>query len=96
MAFFVYIMTNKPDGTLYIGYTDDLGRRLMEHREKVREGFAKRYNLTRLVHFEAYDTREKAKQRERRLKRWLRVWKAELIEKENPTWRDLSEDIPLP
>ncbi len=94
MAFYVYILANKPKGTLYVGYTDDLGRRLHEHREKVRAGFTQKYALDRLVYFEPLETREQAKQRERRLKHWLRAWKIDLIEQHNPQWRDLSDDIP--
>jgi len=96
MAFFVYIMTNKPNGTLYVGYTDDLGRRVYEHRNKVQPGFTARYGLDRLVYFEAFETRDQAKRREARIKHWLRAWKVAAIEKMNPQWRDLSDEIPLP
>ena len=94
MAFFVYILTNKPGGTLYVGYTDDLARRLTEHQSKSAPGFSARYNLLRLVHFEAFDSREAAKQRERRLKHWIRDWKVSLIEADNPDWDDLTDRVP--
>jgi len=93
MALCVYIMTNKPHGTLYVGYTDDLARRVWEHRTKAVAGFTRTYGLTRLVYYEAFDTREAAKQRERRLKSWLRRWKIDAITRINPQWRDLYEEI---
>ena len=93
MTFCVYIMTNKPQGTLYIGYTDDLARRVWEHRTKAVPGFTKKHGLTRLVYYEAFDTREAAKQRERRLKSWLRRWKIEAIDRTNPHWHDLYQQI---
>ena len=93
---FVYIMTNRPDGTLYIGVTNDLVRRAYEHRLHLAPGFTDRYNLTRLVHFETFADPLLAFQRERNLKRWYRKWKVELINTHNPGWRDLWDDIAHP
>lgn len=89
MVAYVYIMTNKPDGTLYIGMTRDLGRRGYEHQNKIIDGFTKRYNLTRLVYFEKHEDAEKAEKRERQIKEWKREWKVELITQMNPEWNDL-------
>ena len=91
--FYVYIITNKSHGTLYIGQTDNLAKRIFEHKEKHRSGFASRYNLTRLVWYEAFPTRTEAFTRERRIKNWKRAWKIELIEKTNPSWTDLSKEL---
>ena len=86
----VYILANKPFGTLYIGVTSDLAARLWQHREGVIEGFTKRYAVHRLVHFELFDTMESAIKREKQLKNWHRDWKLNLITRENPDWRDLA------
>ena len=83
-AFFVYIVSNKPHGTLYTGVTNDLVRRVHEHRTGAVRGFTKRYNLHRLVWFEAYDDAENAIVREKRIKTWRRAWKLTLIEAANP------------
>ena len=90
---YVYIMTNKPSGTLYIGVTADLARRVSEHKLLQGRSFTARYNLDKLVWFEMHDHIELAIQRETSLKRWDRSWKIEMIEKSNPQWRDLFEDI---
>lgn len=90
---FVYMMTNKPDGTLYIGVTNDLVRRVYEHRTHAVPGFTDRYNLERLVWFEQHDGPTNAIRREKALKRWNRAWKVSLIEKCNPAWHDLWEEI---
>ncbi|MGO4403051.1 GIY-YIG nuclease family protein [Bosea sp. RAF48] len=90
---FVYIMTNKPRGTLYLGVTADLVKRASEHKLLVGRSFTARYNLDKLVWFETFDHIELAIQRETSLKRWDREWKIEMIEKINPDWRDLCEDI---
>ncbi len=92
-AFYVYILTNKREGIFYIGVTCDLIKRIWEHKTKVVEGFTKRYNLTNLVYYEVYTNAEAAIKREKRLKRWSREWKIELIVKENPDWKDLYEGI---
>ena len=89
----VYIMSNKPQGTLYIGVTSDLARRAWEHREGVVDGFTKRYGLKRLVHFEPYDDIRDAIQREKTLKHWPRLWKLALIQETNPDWADLYEGL---
>ena len=90
----VYIMTNRPNGTLYIGVTNDLARRLDEHRTGMGSRFAKRYYLKRLVYFEHHEDIRDAIQRETSLKRWPRAWKVALIISQNPDWRDLA-DQPL-
>jgi putative endonuclease len=89
----VYIMTNKRNGTLYIGVTNDLARRVHEHREGVAGGFTKRYGLTRLVYAERHGDIQIAIQRGTSLKRWRRAWKLDLIAGSNPAWDDLYESI---
>jgi putative endonuclease len=88
-AGWVYIMTNRPNGTLYVGVTSDLLRRGWEHREGLVEGFTKRYGLRRLVFFERHDDIRTAILREKRLKTWPRAWKVRLIVAGNPRWADL-------
>ena len=90
--FYVYILSNKPSGVLYIGLTNELERRLNEHKNKILKGFTYKYNVDKLVYFEEFDTYEEAFTRERRLKKWNRDWKIELIEKENPNWEDISAE----
>ncbi|MBI1251840.1 MAG: GIY-YIG nuclease family protein [Alphaproteobacteria bacterium] len=85
----VYMMTNKPRGTLYLGVTSDLLRRVHEHRTGVGSPFTRRYGLTRLVWFETGDWYDGARARERAMKFWRRAWKIELIERANPNWDDL-------
>ncbi|MDG4577237.1 MAG: GIY-YIG nuclease family protein [Defluviicoccus sp.] len=85
----VYIMTNRPNGTLYLGVTSDLARRAWEHREGVVDGFSKRYGLKRLVWFERHDDIRVAIQREKTMKHWPRAWKVRLILSANPEWDDL-------
>lgn len=89
MAFWVYILATERNGTFYVGHTDDLARRVWEHRAEVRPGFTSKYGIKKLVFAEAHDTREAAKMRERRLKRWNRTWKMSLVEQRNPGWDDL-------
>jgi putative endonuclease len=89
----VYIMTNRQNGTLYTGVTSDLARRVYEHREGIYGGFTKHYGLKRLVYFESYDDIRYAIQREKNLKHWPRAWKARLILDMNPEWRDLYCDL---
>ncbi len=86
---YVYIMTNRAYGTLYIGVTNDMARRAWEHREGIVEGFTKTHGLKRLVHYEAFESITDAIRHEKRLKRWKRVWKVALIESRNPNWEDL-------
>ena len=90
--YFVYILTNRRRGVLYVGVTNDLVRRVSEHKEKVVPGFTSTYGLTMLVYVEEYTSILDARARERSLKRWRRAWKFELIEELNPEWRDLSTD----
>jgi putative endonuclease len=92
MAFYVYIMASQRNGTLYIGSTDDLARRVFEHKSRIL-GFTARYACTMLVWHEAHDTRESAVIREYRMKEWRRSWKLMLIESDNPNWRDLGEEF---
>jgi putative endonuclease len=89
----VYIMTNKPSGTLYVGVTSDLARRAWEHREGLADGFTKRYGLKRLVYVERHDDITLAIQREKLLKHWSRSWKVQLILRENPEWEDLYDRL---
>ena len=86
-------MTNKPKGTLYVGVTNDIIRRIYEHKSGVIDGFTKKYNLKMLVYFECYEEVLFAIQREKNLKHWSKNWKIELIEKMNPEWRDLYGDL---
>jgi putative endonuclease len=85
----VYILASKRNGTLYIGVTSDLVKRIWEHKNNMVEGFTKRYNVHQLVWYELHDSMESAIVREKRLKNWKRKWKLELIEKNNPEWLDL-------
>ena len=89
----VYILASRRNGTLYIGVTNDLSRRVYEHRTKAVPGFTSRYNVTILVWYEHYDYVNDALAREKSLKRWRREWKLKLIEDFNPEWRDLYNDL---
>ncbi len=91
MAYYVYILASRRNGTLYVGVSNDLARRAWEHREGVTDGFTKRYGVHRLVHYEACDDIRRALQREKNIKHWPRAWKLALIEKDNPDWLDLYE-----
>ncbi len=93
MNAFVYILTNKPHGTLYVGVTNNLVRRIYEHKEKTADGFTKRYDLKRLVFFEQHATMPLAIQREKNIKHWVRKWKIHLIEEQNAAWDDLWDQI---
>jgi putative endonuclease len=90
--YWVYVLTNR-SGTLYIGMTNDLGRRICEHKAKQVPGFTKRYNVDRLVYFEEFREVRDAIQREKQLKGWLRAKKVELIEQANPDWADLGSNL---
>jgi putative endonuclease len=92
-ANYTYIMSSKRKGTLYVGSTSELIKRVWEHREKMTPGFTKKYDITQLVYYEAHQTRMEAARRERRFKNWCRQWKINLIEDFNPEWRDLFHDI---
>lgn len=91
--FTVYIMTNYTNTTFYIGVTNDLLRRVHEHRDKINEGFTKKYNLNKLVYYEITDSIETAINREKQLKNWRRSWKIDLIRKKNPVFKDLSDEL---
>jgi putative endonuclease len=91
--YWVYLLANKPRSTLYVGVTNDLIRRVYEHREGLVKGFTARYGLQMLVYFERYDSPHVAIQREKNIKHWSRAWKLRLIESANPQWRDLYNDI---
>ncbi|MEA1014331.1 GIY-YIG nuclease family protein [Sphingosinicella sp. LY1275] len=89
----VYIMASRRNGTLYIGVTSDLAKRAWEHREGLIGGFTRRYGCKLLVWYQAFDSLDEARRRELQMKEWRRAWKIELIEKLNPAWRDLYEDL---
>lgn len=90
--YYVYMLTNWNDSVLYIGVTNDLQRRLYEHKHHLADGFTKKYNVEKLVYFETTTDVRSAIEREKQLKGWVRAKKNELISRENPTWRDLSKD----
>jgi len=90
---FVYMLASKRNGTLYVGVTNDLARRITEHKAKLVPGFTRKYDVNRLVYFELFDTILEARAREHLLKHWRRAWKIALIEKLNADWRDLTEEL---
>lgn len=92
-TYYVYILTNKKKGVLYVGVTNNLIRRIYEHKNNLVSGFTKKYHLNKLVHYEITNSVYGAIKREKQLKWWNRQWKVDLIEKTNPEWRDLSEDF---
>ncbi len=89
----VYVLANNPKGTLYIGVTSNLVQRVWQHKSDFAEGFTKDYGVHRLVWYEVHETMESAIAREKALKKWNRAWKIELIEKTNPNWTDLYDEI---
>jgi putative endonuclease len=91
--FWVYIVTNCRNGTLYTGHTDDLPNRIHQHKTKAFRGFSAKYGCDRLVWCESFDSREQAFKRERQIKEWRRSWKLELIETNNPQWLDLADSM---
>jgi putative endonuclease len=93
--FFVYILSNRRRGVLYIGLTNDLIRRLSEHKAKLVPGFTRTYGVVMLVYYEEYSSVMEARAREATLKRWRRAWKIALIDKFNPDWRDLADELAL-
>ncbi|MCB1411733.1 MAG: GIY-YIG nuclease family protein [Xanthobacteraceae bacterium] len=93
MNYWVYILASGPGGTLYVGVTNDLVRRIHEHREGLAAGFTRRYNVKQLVYFEPHESVLAAIQREKNIKHWPREWKIDLIVRDNPDWRDLYDDI---
>ena len=92
-CYYVYILASHIGGTLYIGVTNDLVRRVFEHKSKLVESFTEKYDVVKLVYFEQFDDPENAIKREKRLKKWSRAWKIALIEKHNPDWIDLYPEI---
>ncbi|MCF6330416.1 MAG: GIY-YIG nuclease family protein [Sulfurimonas sp.] len=93
MNSYIYIMANKKNGTLYIGVTSDIVKRVYEHKNKLVDSFTKKYNLNKLVYYEVYDEINEAIKREKQLKSWKRDWKNELVEKMNKNWCDLYKEI---
>ena len=90
---YVYLLASRRNGTLYVGVTSDLVKRVWHHKNDLVEGFTKRYGVHTLVWYEVHESMESAIRRERAIKEWKRAWKLALIEKENPTWQDLYEEI---
>lgn len=95
MAFYVYMLASRRNGTLYIGMTDDLLKRVWMHRNDILPGFTRDYGVKQLVWYETHESRESALLRERQLKKWNRAWELELIESSNPNWRDLGASLTL-
>ena len=93
MPFYVYILTNQQNGTLYVGRTDDLIKRTWQHKQKLMKGFSSRYGVDKLVYFEVFDDPANMVRREKRLKTWKRDWKIALIEEKNPDWYNLYDQI---
>jgi putative endonuclease len=93
MPFWVYVLTNRPRGVLYVGVTNDIVRRVAEHKSKLMPGFTNTYGVSLLVHLEKYSSIKHAREREYALKRWRRGWKFKLVEENNPDWRDLSGEL---
>ena len=93
--FTIYILASKRNGTLYIGVTSDLAKRVWEHKNHFVEGFTRKYGVDRLVYYETHETAESAIAREKKLKKWNRAWKIRLIEKDNPNWHDLYEKLQI-
>jgi putative endonuclease len=89
----VYILANGKNGTLYVGVTSDLAKRIYEHKSKLVPGFTENYSVSILVHAEFHETMPEAILREKQMKKWRRTWKIELIEHQNPDWRDLYDDL---
>jgi len=89
-SYYVYILANQPNGTLYVGVTNNLERRIFEHKKSLVKGFTSKYKIHTLVYYEQTEDIHAALQREKQLKKWNRRWKIELIEKDNPQWKDLS------
>src|SRR5215211_6895478 len=92
-SFYVYLLATRKNGPIYVGVTNDLHRRVFEHKTHAIRGFTARYNVDRLVYFETFDNPETAIAREKQLKKWRREWKVALIERDNPEWRDLAEEF---
>jgi putative endonuclease len=90
--FYTYLLASAPHGTLYVGHTDDLSKRVSQHRLSIRANFTSKYGVHHLVWYAAHDTREGAFSHERRIKKWNRAWKVRLIETDNPSWADLFDE----
>ena len=93
LIYFVYILSSHRNGTLYIGITNNLVRRVWEHKHKMVEGFTNRYEVHHLVYYESHENVESAIRREKQIKKWSRLWKLKLIEEKNPDWKDLYMDL---
>ncbi len=91
--YYVYILASKKNGTLYIGATNNLLKRVYEHKSKMVEGFTKKYNIHKLVYYEQTNSIQSALSREKQLKKWYRKWKIELIEEMNPDWKNLYYEL---
>ena len=91
--FYLYILASKPNGTLYTGVTSNLVQRVWQHKNKLGEGFTKKYNVDKLVYYEVHESAESAITREKQVKAWKREWKLRLIRENNPGWRDLYNEI---
>ncbi|MEM6780805.1 MAG: GIY-YIG nuclease family protein [Pseudomonadota bacterium] len=92
-TFYIYILASKKNGFLYTGLTSELPKRIWEHKNEVVEGHTKKYKIKRLVHYEVFEDFEAAVKREKQLKKWRRQWKIDLIEKANPDWNELYDEI---
>jgi putative endonuclease len=95
VAFYTYILASRRNGTLYTGSTDDLIARVSQHKAKTFQGFTAQYGVDQLVWFEVHDSRDGAFRRERQIKKWKRRWKVQMIEENNPDWRDLYDEVRL-
>jgi len=93
MSYFVYILASRKHGTLYVGVTNDIARRVDEHRTGIASGFTKKYRVHRLVYAETHDDVNEAIGREKAIKEWKRAWKVQLIENTNPEWEDLTASL---
>ena len=93
MSYFVYMLTTRKNTVLYTGFTDDLSRRMQEHKEKFFGGFTARYRVEKLVYYEEFEDMQEAMAREKQLKRYRRVWKIDLINRFNTSWKDLSSEF---
>ena len=91
--YYVYVLVNKTNSVMYVGVTNDLKRRIYEHKNEIIDGFTKRYKVHKLVYFEVYSDSINAIKREKQLKKWIREKKNDLVVKNNPEWKDLSEKI---
>jgi len=93
MSYFVYILASRKHGTLYVGVTNDVARRVQEHRDGKASAFTKKYRVHRLVYAETHDDVDDAIRREKAIKEWQRAWKVQLVERSNPDWNDLTESL---